>query len=339
MTTKHLNILVAGGFDSTDEQALNMPTNEIIAFCNELGKQIISQGHNLLTGCQTELDKIVAEAARTKLDELNQLSTISNRVISYILSGNQPSHDVGTLMASSLTDWGIGSLQLEPPEVIQKADIVILVGGFEGTFIAANWARINHKPIFPFSIFGGASKKVFTVEAERLRMKYGDNIEAIEFDKILKSMSTNWELLANQTISLAEKIVSPTDVFVIMSFADKPEYTDLYTSIKRVCNDHEYNAMRVDESNLLKRIIPEITKQITDSAFVIADITELKANVYYELGFADGLGKELILTAKAGSEIPFDVSDIPIIFWESFTDFEEALEKRVKAIGSWQGRD
>ena len=79
-------------------------------------------------------------------------------------------------------------------------------------------------------------------------------------------------------------------------------------------------------------------KQVRQSAFVIADVTESKPNVFYELGFADGVGKEVILVAQKGTELPFDITDVPVLFWESFTDFEAELRKRVEQISAWQGR-
>ena len=123
-----------------------------------------------------------------------------------------------------------------------------------------------------------------------------------------------------------------------MSFATNPQYKDLYAAIQRVCHDLDYEAKRVDEANLFKRIVPEITRQVRQSAFVVADVTEQKANVFYELGFADGIGKEVILVAQKGSDLPFDINDVPVLFWESFTDFEKEFRKRVEQIGRWQGR-
>ena len=58
------------------------------------------------------------------------------------------------------------------------------------------------------------------------------------------------------------------------------------------------------------------------------DVTEPKPNVFYELGIAEGLRKEIILVAKAGTVLPFDINDFPVIFWDSFSDFEEELERR-----------
>ena len=185
---------------------------------------------------------------------------------------------------------------------------------------------------------GELCAKKYVIESGRFEKIYTANIERLEYDQVLKSLSMDWQMLANQTISLAEKIVTTPSVFVIMSFAESRQYKDLSASIQRVCNEYEYDAMRVDESNLFKRIIPEIMMQVRMSAFVIADVTEHKPNVFYELGFADGVGKEVILVAKKGTELPFDIKDVPVLFWDSFTDFEKELKKRVKQIGTWQGR-
>jgi hypothetical protein len=151
-------------------------------------------------------------------------------------------------------------------------------------------------------------------------------------------MSVDWVQLARATVGLAEKIVTTPNVFVIMSFAERGQYRDLYTSVKRVCEKYDYAARRVDDANLFKRIVPEIMRQLRQCAFVVADVTESKANVFYELGIAEGLRKDIILTAKKDTKLPFDINDFPVIFWDAFTDFEDELETKVKSIGAWQGR-
>jgi predicted Rossmann-fold nucleotide-binding protein len=337
MPTKSLNILVAGGFDLKVPQALARPPEDIVAFAQCLGREIIRQGHNLLTGCQTELDSLVAGAARDKLKQVGHAADEGRRIVSYVLLGQKPAHEVGTIIQSDLPDWDLGGLQPTPPEVIRSSDVVILLGGFYGTFQAANWARLDRKPLLPVASFGGAAKEVFKVESGRFEGVYAEKIDRLEYDQVLKSLSDDWDQLASKTISLAERVVTTRSVFVVMSFGENAQYKDLYASIQRVCSQFDYDAKRVDESNLLKRIIPEIARQVRQSAFVIADVTEDKANVFYELGFADGVGKEVILVARKGTQVPFDITDVPIVFWDSFVEFEKELRKRVEQIGRWQG--
>ncbi|CAN2042723.1 Nucleoside 2-deoxyribosyltransferase [Candidatus Magnetomoraceae bacterium gMMP-15] len=330
MPLKSLKILVAGGYDSKEQDTLDKPVDQIEKFCRCLGKHIIEQGHYLLTGCQTELDKVVAESAKLSIQDDNDQK---HRIVSYVLQGREPVHNYGIIIQSDLPDWDIGGLKPTPPEVIRCADVVILIGGFFGTFQAANWARLDQKPLLPFVSFGGAAKEVYQVESSRFDKIYGSNINRLEYEKVLKPASiNNYDAIASDMITLAEKIVFTKSVFVVMSFNETSQYKDLYTSIQRVCMEYDYDAKRVDDSNSFKRIIPEIILQIRQSAFVIADVTELKPNVFYELGFADGIGKKIILTAKEGTEVPFNINDFPILYWDSFADFEKELEERVKQI-------
>src|SRR5205085_7478586 len=122
MPRKRLNILVAGGFDRNAPAVLDRSPDQIIEYSRWLGEQIIKKGHNLLTGCQTELDKLVAQAADQYL--ISQGCSDSERrqrVISYVAHGHPPAHNFGTVIQSDLPDWDIGGLQPTPPEVIRNA--------------------------------------------------------------------------------------------------------------------------------------------------------------------------------------------------------------------------
>jgi nucleoside 2-deoxyribosyltransferase len=63
-----------------------------------------------------------------------------------------------------------------------------------------------------------------------------------------------------------------------------------------------------------------------------------KPNVYYELGFAQGLRKPVIITAHEKTDLPFDVADIPTIKWEGQKDLKDRLREKIKLIASAQGR-
>ena len=75
-----------------------------------------------------------------------------------------------------------------------------------------------------------------------------------------------------------------------------------------------------------------------DSAFVIADLSELKTNVFYELGYAEGFSKPVVVTAKKGTELPFDVKDVPTIFWDGQRGLKDSLRTKIKLIAQKQGR-
>jgi hypothetical protein len=127
-----------------------------------------------------------------------------HRVISYVLAGTEPSHDFGTIIKSRLTDWEIAKETFYVPEQVEQADVMILVGGFEGTFRAANWGRIAQKPLLPFTGFGGAAEKIYTEELNHFEEKYAGLVEPLEYEQ-LNSMKSDWHEHATDLLALAEK--------------------------------------------------------------------------------------------------------------------------------------
>lgn len=77
---------------------------------------------------------------------------------------------------------------------------------------------------------------------------------------------------------------------------------------------------------------------ICHSAFVIADVTEKSLNVFYEIGFAKGLGRPVIITAREGTELPFDIKDTPIVFWSTLNELKQKLETLIGEVKAKLGR-
>lgn len=139
-------------------------------------------------------------------------------------------------------------------------------------------------------------------------------------------------------VGLAEKARTSSKVFVVMSFSGDLELEDAFESYKMVCSPFGYECEKIDEESDVERILPEVLRRIGGCAFVIADLSEPRPNVYYELGYAEGIKKPLIVTAKKTTELPFDAKDIPVLFWENQKGLRERLQKRVAFIAERQGR-
>lgn len=345
-----MRILVAGSFESDDPRAA-----EITAFCQALGVAIISQGHTLLSGCMNNMDMIVAKAAYEQLLQLQHskidpdISTgqtylnshsldPDKRMISYVMAGKKPVHNFGMVVKSRLADWELSNESLYIPEQIQMADALILIsGGSEGTYIAANWARISDKPLLPIAIFGGATEKIYNQEISVFDKKYASKISLLDY-QTLNTLNTDWPAIAMDIVALSEKLVSSKQVVAIMSYSEQRQLEDAYESFQLVCEEGGYQCQRVDHSNTVGRIVQEIIEKIKYAAFVIADLTELKTNVFYELGYADGLRKPVIITAKEGTELPFDLADISTVFWSSQRELKEGLRTKIGLIAKEQWR-
>ena len=59
----------------------------------------------------------------------------------------------------------------------------------------------------------------------------------------------------------------------------------------------------------------EIFARLHYSELVIVDITGLRPNCFIELGYALGREIPVIVTAQAGTHLPFDQGAIPTYFW------------------------
>lgn len=307
-----------------------------VAFLKSLGAEIAEQGHHLLNGCRNELDKTVAMGAFERLQQ--QGENPSARMTSYVSETSQPVHTFGTILKSRCPNWeSLASPGLEVPETIHQADAVIVIGGTHGTECAANWGRIAQKPLFPLTTFGGAAARIYDQELKDFASKYEHRLERAEYE-LLNQISTDVVKLSKDTVSLAARAITSRHVFVAMSFSGEPHFEDAFESIQQVCLEYQYQARRITDAEAIDRIVPEIIAGIKRSAFVIVDVSEEKPNVYYELGFAQGAGKRVIVTAFKGTTLPFDISDVSVIFWEGQKQLREKLKDRMQAIASTQGR-
>jgi hypothetical protein len=251
-------------------------------FVAALGAEIVKHGHVLLNGCRGSVDKEVATAAQQWLGTNG--GDPDKSIISYCNKTDEPVHRFGTVRQSALPDWLMNHAELRIPEQIEQADAAIFVAGHEGTFLAKNWAFYARKPILGVPRFGGSGEIIYDQELARLRMNSPSTAEDYE---TLNQLASDILHYVQEVVALAERLVTPRSVFPIMSFNKK--YLDVYATYKQVCSEFGFQVERTDESSSLERIVPRIERGIRASAFVIADVSDVSPNVFYEVGFARGL--------------------------------------------------
>jgi hypothetical protein len=82
-----------------------------------------------------------------------------------------------------------------------------------------------------------------------------------------------------------------------------------------------------------KPITDTIVAKIRASGLFIADVTEDRPNVYWELGFAMGLGIPFVITCRRDATVHFDIHAYPRLEWHSDADLEQKLRDRLAARG------
>ncbi|MDR2707589.1 MAG: nucleoside 2-deoxyribosyltransferase [Nitrososphaerota archaeon] len=135
------------------------------------------------------------------------------------------------------------------------------------------------------------------------------------------------ELQKNQSIR--------KQVFVAMSF-DK-NMSEVREAIRKGIVQEGYVPRFMDEIEHNKQIVPEMLYEIKQSNFVVAEFTGHNNGVYYEAGYAAGLGKEVIHVCNKGmfkKTGHFDIQQKDTILWEKSEDICNKLCKRIKMITS-----
>jgi len=102
-----------------------------------------------------------------------------------------------------------------------------------------------------------------------------------------------------------------------------------------------YEPLRIDGKEHNHKICDEIVAEIRRSRFVVADFTGHRGGVYYEAGFAAGLGIPVIFTCQKDQlkDLHFDVRQFNTIDWTDASDLAPRLTARICAtIGDGPNR-
>jgi len=108
-----------------------------------------------------------------------------------------------------------------------------------------------------------------------------------------------------------------------------------------------YEPVRIDQKQHVNKIDDEIIAEIRRARFVVADFTQdetgARGGVYYEAGFAHGLGISVIFTCREDwlKKIHFDIRQYNCIRWKDndLEKLQKDLANRITAIlGDGPGR-
>lgn len=77
-----------------------------------------------------------------------------------------------------------------------------------------------------------------------------------------------------------------------------------------------FRSIRADFISESGSITRSVIEHIYRSDAVVADLTDLNPNVFYELGVRHALRKGTILVALSGTKIPFDLGDLKVVFYK-----------------------
>lgn len=118
--------------------------------------------------------------------------------------------------------------------------------------------------------------------------------------------------------------------FVAMRFCNETQ--EIREAFRQGIVAAGYSMRAIDEKEHNNQIVPEIFCEIERSKFVVVDVTYPNYGAYYEAGYAQGLGKQVIVCCKkevfedreGNTERPhFDISQKSMVIWNDIEDLKK----------------
>ncbi|MCM1114334.1 MAG: hypothetical protein NC397_02425 [Clostridium sp.] len=125
-------------------------------------------------------------------------------------------------------------------------------------------------------------------------------------------------------------LINFNQAFIVMRFTENDENDHAYKyGIVPALNDLGIDYYRADNEILSQQILSQVINSIEKSRYVIIKVDTDNLNVYFELGLAMGLGKEVLLISERGkiSNLPTDLNN-----FECLTYYEGNYEELKRNI-------
>jgi hypothetical protein len=132
---------------------------------------------------------------------------------------------------------------------------------------------------------------------------------------------------------LRAKRAASTQAFVAMWLNEDMQqvYTD---GLEPGIRNAGFRAMLIPDKEHINKIDDEIIAEIRRSAFLVADFTGHRQNVYFETGFAIGLARQVVWTCRKDEikDLHFDIRQYNCIDWKNAADLAKRLQRRIEAM-------
>jgi len=218
------------------------------------------------------------DSAKGMLERLPESDKIRLSII--IRNGNLGNREEFEFDSQNIKEIVDTFIELTVPEKIDKLQI--------------NLAKLVNKPNDPIGINESLDWPLAYAEDQTEISYYLEYLEEkglIKISKLSKNANQikitvpGWSSISE----LRKKIPTSNKAFVAMNFDE--EFDDLYEqSIKKAIEDNGYKSIISKREEYIDLIDDFIMAEIEESRFVVAEFTGQKHSVYFEAGYARGLG-------------------------------------------------
>lgn len=227
--------------------------------------------------------------------------------------------------------WNMNSKRMEAQA--GYGDVLVTLGGTEGVLYLANLYHAAGKPVVPLDlpITGEheGSRKLYafgTASGNTWRLfQIADGGNAHEWiNRIRFPARRTVDERVSTLVDLLEALERPTAFAVRLLAEDHEEFAAVQTFFDTVVqpvieNEFGYRLVVIDGRQAYEhaRIDQEIFAKLHRSSVVVADMTGSRPNCFLELGYALGRCLPTIVTARAGSTTPFDITTLAGLHWKT----------------------
>jgi hypothetical protein len=181
----------------------------------------------------------------------------------------------------------------------------------------------------PFSIVGSTNVVANKNEVGTIKVSRSESAILL---KEIQELNTRVSKFMSKDTSISSHSnaveISPRLCFVIMPFSQE-ELTDIYEyfikpSIEENCDLVCERGDDVFGSNI---IMEDIRGSIGKARIIVADLTGRNPNVFYEVGIAHALDKQVLLLSQSMSDVPFDLRHRRVLVYDNTPKGCKKLEK------------
>jgi hypothetical protein len=123
--------------------------------------------------------------------------------------------------------------------------------------------------------------------------------------------------------------IEPTLVSAMMPF--QPPFDGVYAAPQKAADEAGLKCRRADDIWENPAVMQDVVSLIDRSRVVICDCSGRNPNVFYEIGIAHTLGREVILITQSEADIPFDLRHLRFVTYLNDGEGCEELKRRVGA--------
>ncbi len=217
-------------------------------------------------------------------------------------------HNIGETSIFQVLDWSGKEMDLPSAIFLVERDL-----GFENAFGFE----------FMRSILDSSNRNK-EEEISQIAEKCIDE-EVVNIEKLARIVKIN-PVFQRREFLLDEKMV-----FVLSPFEEPFDtiYSDhIRPAIEKIDG---FRCLRADDICDNRPIIEDVWQYINEARMLVAELTGRNPNVFYEVGIAHTVGKEVILLTQSIEDVPFDLRHLRCIVYEDTPMGVQNLEDNLKS--------